>query len=222
MVRSEEFIFAPRTKCGLRKTLGVGINDLDYQVVVNTASKKQIYCPFYIVWRNMLSRCYSKARRKSKPNSPMMTVYEEWFKLSKFKKWMEVQPWEGEGIEFSATILNPEAKEFNPHNCCFIDKRAAMYFAPLYDSSIKGYNRYRDGGYEVRADGGYQGYFKTPWEARTAYLEAKLKFAKKYLAMVTEQRVINALNGHIANVHKEINDLKLKIEAEKIDYQMSI
>ena len=55
---------------------GVGVNDLDYRVHVyeyvtkdggERVQKPVFICKYYTVWKNMLSRCYSKKIPGKKP-----------------------------------------------------------------------------------------------------------------------------------------------------------
>lgn len=221
MIYPEGFEHVPRSKCTLRKTHGVGINDVYYQVILNLPNGKQVSCPFYTVWKNMLSRCYSKYRIKNRPKSRLyeFTVCKEWHKLSQFIDWMEEQPWEGENINFDVTMLNPEAKQFNPDNCCFVSKEIVSFFTALIDGSA-GYHSYKDGGYEVcvysRGRRVYGGFHKTPNEARASYLRLKLQSAPEYLELSVEDRVTKALNRYLDNAKEELRKLEETIEGERV------
>ena len=56
------FVEIPASKMSIAKRttiFGIGINDACYQVQP-FINGKQVTCPFYRVWKNMMKRCYSK------------------------------------------------------------------------------------------------------------------------------------------------------------------
>ncbi len=68
---------------------GVGINDLGYrthvqeEVTKNGGKKirKTVFlCKYYVAWRNMLQRCYSKKYLESYPTYIGTSVCNEWYK----------------------------------------------------------------------------------------------------------------------------------------------
>ena len=77
---------------------GFGVNDVNYQVqikesVVSSTGKegqRLIWiCPFYLVWKNMISRAYSGKYKEKYPTYTGSSVCQEWKYLSTFKSWME-------------------------------------------------------------------------------------------------------------------------------------
>ena len=81
-------------------TWGVGVNDLGYRVHVREELPKNggkrirksvSRCKYYTVWRDMLTRCYSKKFLESTPSYIGTSVCSEWLYASEFKKWMEQQ-----------------------------------------------------------------------------------------------------------------------------------
>ena len=71
---------------------GIGINDADY-LVSPIINGKQIRCPFYQTWRNMLARCYSNKYIVYNPTYLGTTVCDQWRHFSVFKLWMQSQDW---------------------------------------------------------------------------------------------------------------------------------
>ena len=62
---SQKFIEVPVTKSSIAQrslVCGMGINDSPYKTVI--ATNPQIICKFYVKWRHMLIRCYSKKYQK--------------------------------------------------------------------------------------------------------------------------------------------------------------
>lgn len=103
------------------KIHGVGINDVDYNVVVsktiNGKSEHVWMCPYYKRWKDMIKRCYSKAFHKSRPTYKDVNVCEEWKTFSNFRAWMENQDWEGKQLDKD---IFGNGKIYSPESCIFI------------------------------------------------------------------------------------------------------
>ncbi len=94
---------------------GVGINDAGYIVAPR---KPRIPCPFYRVWHNMITRCYSARWKENNPTYSGCTVSTEWHRFSTFKIWMERQNWQGN--ELDKDLISPENKVYGADTCVFI------------------------------------------------------------------------------------------------------
>lgn len=98
---------------------GVGINDADYVVQpIDVITGKQVFCPFYQKWRDMLTRCYSEKCQERQPTYEGCSVCDEWLTFSIFKAWMEEQDWEGKQLD--KDLLNSENKIYSPDTCIFV------------------------------------------------------------------------------------------------------
>lgn len=99
---------------------GVGLNDADYTVrrVVNG---KEICCPFYMTWRNMLLRCYNKKCKTNHPSYEGCYVSDDWLIFSNFKNWMKLQSWEGNALD--KDILYKKNKVYSSSTCVFVSKK---------------------------------------------------------------------------------------------------
>jgi hypothetical protein len=115
---------------------GVGILDVDYVVVktetIGRVNGKQIQkklwtCPYYIVWRNILTRCYSKAEHKRLPSYIGCTIEESWKKFSRFRKWMETQEWYGKQLD--KDLLVEGNKHYGTDTCIFVDSIVNKFIA---------------------------------------------------------------------------------------------
>lgn len=97
---------------------GIGLNDADYktQPVING---KQVKCPYYVAWRNMLERCYSDKEHERRPHYIGCTVHPDWHKFSVFKAWMEQQEWQGKQLD--KDIIFEGNKVYGPGTCAFVD-----------------------------------------------------------------------------------------------------
>jgi len=103
---------------GVKKPIhGVGINDADY-VVTPLINGKQVYCPFYLAWKGMISRCYDPSVRKRQPSYDGCTVCDEWKIFSNFKNWMEKQDWKGREVD--KDILVKGNKVYSPETCLMV------------------------------------------------------------------------------------------------------
>ena len=102
---------------------GVGINDADYNVVrTETIDGKRVRvwtCPFYRVWNSVLERGYSEKLHQKHSTYKSCSVCEEWWIFSKFRKWMEIQDWEGKQLD--KDLLVEGNKVYSPDTCIFVD-----------------------------------------------------------------------------------------------------
>ena len=113
-----------------KKVCGVGINDAPYAVTkggrVDGKRKITWVCPYYVVWHDMLHRCYSNKYHTGKPTYINCTVCDEWIYFMAFRAWMEKQDWEGKHLD--KDILIPENKTYAPSTCRFVDRRVNTFF----------------------------------------------------------------------------------------------
>ena len=103
---------------------GVGINDADYNVVeyaIVDGKRKQVTCPIYRKWKDVLKRCYSEKFQSKHQTYEGCSACEEWFTLSKFKAWMETQDWEGKNLD--KDLLKEGNKIYSPEYCIFVDAK---------------------------------------------------------------------------------------------------
>jgi hypothetical protein len=103
-----------------RKVFGVGINDANYQVdYTKWVDGKQTLlwrCPYYIKWKAMLRRCYSKDRYEE------CGVYLEWLKFTSFREWASSTGIEEEELcnyDLDKDIIG-NGKFYSPISCMFI------------------------------------------------------------------------------------------------------
>lgn len=97
-----------------KKVYGVGINDAGYNI---QKKGKGYVCPYYLKWRNMLQRCYSKNGYKD------CIVYEGWKTFSKFKEWailQNVSPESLHSYHLDKDLLRKGSKIYSPDTCCFL------------------------------------------------------------------------------------------------------
>jgi len=157
---------------------GKGFNDAGYSIKKGSRPygdrrvKIEWECPFYVKWKSMLARCYSKSYQKTQPTYKGCQVCEEWLTFSNFKAWMEQQDWEGK--ELDKDLLG-DGKLYSPDNCCFLSRRLK---ALLKNSSgvyvKKGYkNKKYVAQISMDCKKMHLGYFASESEARKAYIDKR-------------------------------------------------
>ena len=106
---------------------GVGVNDLGYRTQIQEwvtknggkrIRKTVFLCPYYVAWKNMLTRCYSKKFLESRPSYTGTTVCSEWLSATAFRKWMEQQDWQGKCLD--KDIIVPGSRLYSPETCAFV------------------------------------------------------------------------------------------------------
>ena len=176
-----KFIEVPANKMSLlnrKLKYGVGVNDASY-MVTRKVGGKQVVCPFYIKWNDMLERCYSERQIEKHPTYRGCSVAKEWLTFTNFRAWMEAQEWQG--MDLDKDIVNYGNKIYSADNCRFVTGALNSLLGDnaakrgLYQQGVC--YRKSSGKYEAqvmaRGKVTYLGYFKTPEEARVAYVVAK-------------------------------------------------
>lgn len=162
---------------------GVATNDANYQVNPSVNGKK-LWCPFYLRWKNMIQRCYSKEYQSRFPTYKGCSVCSEWLLFSNFKRWMKKQDWKGKQLDKDLLIFGN--KEYSPDACIFVS--VAINSLVLHPSKSK--SKYPLGVYKCNSSGLYVaqckkqnkpiciGRFKTPELAFDAYKKYKYKLIR--------------------------------------------
>ena len=97
---------------------GVGVNDANYKLF-NVVDGKQVQCPYYSRWANMLKRCYCIKYQESQKTYIGCKVCDEWLTFSNFKSWMQLQDWNGKYLD--KDIIIKGCKVYSPESCAFVD-----------------------------------------------------------------------------------------------------
>jgi len=114
-----ELIPADKSSYTRRKPIwGVGINDADYMTSLQKKDGHTRFSRYFLVWRNMITRCYSAKSLELYPKYKECTVCIEWQTFTTFKKWMVDQSWQG--LCLDKDIILPNNKIYEPDNCCFV------------------------------------------------------------------------------------------------------
>lgn len=156
----------------------IGINDADY-IVKPVIDGKQVICPLYSKWRDMLQRCYSPALHRKRPTYIGCTVAKEWLTFSVFRSWMVGQDWQGNDLD--KDLLSPGNKIYGPDTCVFVSSQVNTLLSDC--GAARG--PHPQGVYWNKRDGKFQaqirmyskrkhlGCHPTPEEASAAYIKAK-------------------------------------------------
>lgn len=183
---------------------GVGINDADY-VICTTINGKQLHCPYYQKWQNMLARCYSKKLHTKYPTYVGCEVSEEWKTFSNFKAWMENQDWEGKQLD--KDILIPNNKLYSRDTCVFVDSAVNTFLVDCSSARGKfllGVNwlKQRKKFQALCGDGNgkqvHLGLFADELEAHLAWKAYKHERACKLADEQTDSRIAEALRSRFA------------------------
>jgi hypothetical protein len=181
----------------------VGINDADYVVQCGG-----FICPFYLVWQNMLRRCYSASYQERQPTYKGCTVCEEWLLFSAFKVWMENQYYEG--LQLDKDLLSIGNKTYSPDTCLFIPQIVNTFMSergndrgeyPIGVGLHKKSQTYRARCGTLDGRRAALGYFSTPEAAHEAWLNCKTKLAHELASRQTDSRIAEALIDRYENYH---------------------
>lgn len=188
---------------------GVGKNDADY-AVTSRVNEKQVMCPYYRRWSNMLKRCYSPSYQQEQPTYIGCTVCKEWLTFSVFKKWMVQQNWQGNQLD--KDLLMPGNHVYSPDMCVFVthalnsllgDRAAARGCYPQGVDWI-----YRNSMFcaHIGIDGRkvYLGYFDTVEAASNAYALAKVAHIRQIANEQTDVRITKGLHLHADLLEKRL------------------
>ena len=178
---------------------GIGINDAGYVVQPRIAGVNHI-CPFYKVWYSMFSRCYSKPALLRNPTYQGCSVDDQWHKFSSFKKWMELQDWDGNQLD--KDLLVKDNKVYGPNTCVFISKSLNIFMTersasrgdyPIgvcYEPST---GKYKSQCHDPSRGQIYLGLYDTPENAHVVYRRFKYKSALRLAENQKDKRVSQAL-----------------------------
>lgn len=89
---------------------GVGVNDIDC-----ISSEKS-----YIVWKNMIKRCYDLKVQEKQRTYIGCSVCDDWLIYSNFKKWFDCNYIDGWHLDKDLIIKGN--KVYSPDTCCFVPR----------------------------------------------------------------------------------------------------
>ncbi|CAB5155920.1 hypothetical protein UFOVP150_37 [uncultured Caudovirales phage] len=189
----------------MKLVFGVGINDADYVVkkmeFIGGKRKLVWFCPFYMAWKSMMARCYSPKLHEKYPTYVGCIVCAEWLTFSNFRRWMEVQTWEGRQLD--KDILISGNKVYGPEHCVFVDPKTNSFLtdrgAARGEWPIGVTLDRRIGNLEARCSNPFTGkrehlgLFTDPASAHEAWRKRKHELAAMLAEKQADERVAAAL-----------------------------
>ena len=191
------------------------VNDADYPTQVGKGFDKWV-CPFYRAWASMKDRVGG-----DKPAYAGTTICEDWLHFSKFKRWVEKQPWEGRQLD--KDILYPSAKRYSPETCRFVPAWINTLVVSqtgqrgMWPIGVHQKPRYKRQFAAQVGDGLggklHLGYFYTAEEAHQAYLKGKAAVVKSAIErwttaglMAGDFDIVEALKRTYVEVEKYVQE----------------
>lgn len=179
---------------------GWGINDADY-TVCPSINGRQVMCPYYVKWRDMLLRQTPKFW-ETRPTYTGCKVCEEWRSFMAYRSWMMTQDHEGKELDKD---LNADGKLYSPDTCVFVSSQVNLF---TIDSGATrgewpiGVDKVGDR-FRARCSGAtpyHLGLFDTPEEAHEAWRKAKLKLCQELINKQTCPRTILGLTRYMETI----------------------
>ena len=167
----------------------------------------------YIVWHNMLRRCYDPKFHEKQPTYENCTVCEEWHNFQVFAEWYYKHYYEVEGqrMNLDKDILCKGNKVYSADTCVFVPQSINALFiksdklrGKYYIGVCKKGNKFQA---KLNKDNEtiHLGAYATPEEAFQAYKTAKEQYIKEVANKYKEQ-IPHELYQALMNYDVEIND----------------
>ena len=178
----------------------VGINDANYEIQPKIDGKL-VRCPYYVVWKNMLSRCYRDEYQERNPTYKGCHVYPEWIYFMNFRRWMQKQDWEGK--ELDKDLLIRGNKIYSPTTCVFVDaiinsftldcgrSRGEYPIGTYFNKEQRKFRSRCRNPFTKKLE--HLGYFTCPNQAHLAWKKRKHELACQLADLQTDPRVAEAL-----------------------------
>ena len=195
---------------------GVGINDASSVIQKNEEigysggkrKRKVVWiCPYYSVWTDMLSRCYSDRFQEKYPTYKGCRVSDGWHTFSVFKGWMEKQDWKGKQLD--KDLLFEGNKIYSEDTCVFVSGVVNSFTTDCGSARgewmigvywNRGANKFRSrcrNPFTKKLE--HLGYFTSELEAHKAWLKRKLELACELAEIQTDETVAKALINRYTN-----------------------
>lgn len=150
---------------------------------VRSINRSHTLC--YVVWKNMINRCYNKSNWIKQPAYVDVTVDVEWHNFQNFAHWYCNHPDYNKGYQLDKDILYPGNRIYSQHTCVMVPSVINNLFS---DNNLSISVRLKGGAYESRFGTLYLGRHSTKEKAVNIYLNAK----RAYILEVSTQ-----WNNHI-------------------------
>ena len=197
-----------------RLVFGVGVNDVDYSVCKTSpvgGVKSVVWtCPYYVKWKEMLRRCYSKNFQEKSPNYIGCSVDPQWLYLSNFVRWVDSQPskdWQNYHLDKDLLMMGNKC--YSPTTVVFVSPIVNLFVidrSNFRGCCMLGVDLLRKGGMPYRAscrdpfkvNTQHIGYFNTEIEAHKAWQTRKHEYALQLADLQSDERVAEVLRTKYA------------------------
>ena len=193
----------------LPSVYGVGILGVKYQTKIDGISTKE-----YVLWKNMLERCYSDSFKKRRPTYEGCKVSENFLHYEYFYEWCHKQiGFNNKGWQMDKDLLIKGNKVYSEDSCIFLPREINQLLVKCtasrgkYLIGVCWCNTKKAFVARVGRSKGKQehlGYFNTEIEAFNAYKQAKEAFIKeqanKWKSQI-DDRAYNALMKYTVNIN---------------------
>ena len=170
---------------------GFGVNDADYAVKPRV-NGKQVACPAYRTWANMIQRAYNPKEQEKYPTYIGVKVCEEWRHFMAFRSWWLANNVPGWHLDKD---LIGNRKLYSPRTCIFvpdwlnnftIDSGASRGEWPIGVSWHKLRGRFQANCRHPFGRQEHLGLFDCPEHAHLAWLVRKLEIAAEIKPQMDE------------------------------------
>ena len=199
------------SKIASRKMLyGVGVIDANYKLYV-VEGGKFYFCPFYKVWKSMMTRCYSEKYHTSNRPYEKCTVAVEWHSFNAFRSWMETHEWKNMYLDKDIIIMGN--KNYSPENCIFVsrhlnnlvqERRKNKTGLPVGVGRVRSTERYY-ARHVLYGKKTHLGVFNSPEDAEAAYINAKISDFVCVAEEQSDERIKTAILSRANSLREGIN-----------------
>jgi hypothetical protein len=161
----------------------------------------------YVVWKNVLQRCFDKKLHERFQTYKDCSICNEWLLFQNFAKWFSDNYIDGYYLD--KDLLFVGNKMYSPERCCFVPNRINCLLATNKAKNLSGIaigvklqdSRYR----AIMSDGKRKihiGYFDSESDAKKAYNKAKIQLAESIIESdqsiptMIKSKIINNLPNH--------------------------
>lgn len=168
---------------GVKRTvMGVGYMGVgSYRSRVDGVMPKE-----YIVWRDMIHRCYNPRLRDKYPTYTGCVVHDNWHNFQKFAEWYHSQEYCDKGYQLDKDLIVQGNKIYSAERCCFLppalntlisinhSNRSSLVGTTFHKNTGKWQSLVNKSGKVV-----YLGLFNTELEAHLCYVQEKERFVRE-------------------------------------------